>query len=195
MKVFDLPFLNSEPEQAGWLKAVYRQALLQSTLVRSAGPSRNRHEIRAAGAQRVGAFCLAMVLFKGLRPESGNAGSSFIHALIQSIHQSIHQSINQSINQSIIQSLTQSFNHSIIRSFNHSFIHSFFEPGARKGTRKAVQGGASVCARARGDPSSCPSRPCQHHEHACARARARPAWSLPLPPPRPARESTFEALQ
>ena len=50
-------------------------------------------------------------LFKGLRPESGNAGSSLIHAFLNSfnhscVHSFIH-SFNQSINQSIIQSINQ----------------------------------------------------------------------------------------
>ena len=97
----------------------------------------------------------ATVPFKGLRSESGNAGSSFMHSLIhsfihsfirsfvhsfiQSINPSINFSINQSFSHSINQSINQSLNHSIIQSFNHSFIQSFIHSlihwaGAGKGT-------------------------------------------------------------
>ena len=76
---------------------------------------------------------LLVYLFRGLRPESGNAGSSFIHAFLNSFIQSFVHSFNQSIHQSTIQSI----NHSIIRSFNHSFIHSFIGRGGREGRAHA----------------------------------------------------------
>ena len=112
---------------------------------------------------------------KGLRPESGNAGNSFIHAFLNSfihpfvhsfIHSCIH-SFNQSTHQSINHSMNQSFNLSFVQSFIHSLIHW-------AGGREEPAGGGARAAH-----------PDQPHEHACARA-PRPAWSLPLPPPWPA---------
>ena len=113
----------------------------------------------------------APINIKGLRPESGNAGSSFIHAFLNSFNHSFVNSFIQSINQSIIQSINQSINHSfnhlVIRSFNHSFIHSFIGRGAMK---SAQQGGGHPRARAR------------------ARARARG------PPPLPGMRARARAL-
>ena len=107
--------------------------------------------------------------FKGLRPESGNAGSSFIHAFLKSFNHSFVHSFNQSINQSINQSFNQSINQSIMQSLNHLFIQSFIHSlihwaGGNEGRAE----GAPPRERAlpppplpspSPDPSSCPSRP------------------------------------